>query len=109
MFVSSSIHSRSYTVICEDFAIKKLSRTKYLKIVVQFFFTSNTIIYIIVYSGYMARVWYEQKYCYMKISNSKILLTKLMWITVAYTGGHGMSNTCTIRIYPFCSIKYLVY
>ena len=34
------------------------------------------------YGVYMVRVWYERKYCYTKISNTKSLRTKLMWITV---------------------------
>ena len=35
-----------------------------------------------IYGEYMAHVWYEQKYCYTKISNTKILQMKLMRITV---------------------------
>ena len=50
------------------------------EIFTQFFFTSNTVT---IYGEYMAHIdRYEQKYCYMKFSNTKILRIKLMRITV---------------------------
>ncbi len=64
---------RPHTVIREYFVVKNFSFcAKRRKL-----FASN-----IYYSEYMVRVRYERKYCYTKISNSKILRKKLMQITV---------------------------
>ena len=37
---------------------------------------SESFSLVILYDKYVAHIWYEWKYCYMKISNTKILQTK---------------------------------
>ena len=66
------------TVIREYFVVKNFHfMENYGNFFTRIFFTSSTI-----HSKYMVRIWYERKYCYTEISNTKILQTKLMRITV---------------------------
>ena len=68
------------TVICENFVVKKFSsRAKWWNFFTRNFFTSNTI-----YGEYMAHIWYDRKYCYTKISNTKFLRTKSKLMRLRY-------------------------
>ena len=49
----------------------------------------------------MVRVWYEQKYCYTKISSTNILRMKLMRITVYI-------YLAAVRILDFIYTKHIV-
>ena len=45
---------------------------------------TSSLVYsnITIYGEYMTRIWYEQKNCYTKLSNTKMVRTKLMRIMV---------------------------